>query len=500
MRIRKALKNLLFNVLQQIVNILVNFIMPPIIISTFGSAVNGLISTIRQIMQYAQLTGAGIAEASTFAMYKPLAEDDHKTVNGIYNATKRMFLNAGNIFSLITLVVAVVYPFLVKNQINYFTTFGLVLVIGISGASEFYLCGKYNALLSANQENYIVALAQMLGSITNLGLLFILIKLKQNVVIVQFGMSITYLLRIVILAAYAKRRFPYLDASVAPMFEKITQRNDAIIHQISSLVVLGSSTLIVSLICGLKEASIFSVYLIVFQGINCICSIISTAIYASFGEVIAKGERETLLRSYNIFETIYYMMISIVFSCTYLLIMPFISIYTVNMTDANYILPILAKLFIVVGIANNIRIPSQTLVNSAGHFKETKSRAVIEMTLNVIGQITFGYLYGLNGVLLGCVISYSYRTFDFIFYANKRILQKSSKRTFIKLFVNLISSIIVVVVIHLFIRPNIINYYEWIKYGFLYLIIITVFISLVNCMIDKKTMKSIAEIFKGLAR
>ena len=67
MRFKKALKNLIFNVLQQVVNIIVNFIMPPILVSTFGSTLNGLVSTIRQIMQYVQLTGAGIAQASTFA-------------------------------------------------------------------------------------------------------------------------------------------------------------------------------------------------------------------------------------------------------------------------------------------------------------------------------------------------------------------------------------------------------------------------------------------------
>ena len=52
MRFKKALKNLIFNVLQQVVNIIVNFIMPPILVSTFGSTLNGLVSTIRQIMQY----------------------------------------------------------------------------------------------------------------------------------------------------------------------------------------------------------------------------------------------------------------------------------------------------------------------------------------------------------------------------------------------------------------------------------------------------------------
>ena len=122
MRIKKAFRNLIFNILQQFVNILVNFLMPPIIVSSYGSTINGLVSTIRQIMQYIQLTGAGIAQASTFAMYKPLAEKNEKELSGIYNATRNMFSKAGNIFSIITLIVAIIYPFFVKEQINYLTS------------------------------------------------------------------------------------------------------------------------------------------------------------------------------------------------------------------------------------------------------------------------------------------------------------------------------------------------------------------------------------------
>lgn len=500
MRIKKALKNLVFNVIQQVINILVNFIMPPILVSTFGSTLNGLVSTIRQIMQYVQLTGAGIAQASTYAMYEPLANEDYKSLNGIYNATNKMFLKAGNVFSIVTLLVALIYPFFISSQVDYFTVFFLVLVIGISGSSEFYLCGKYNALLTANQENYIVAIAQTVGSLTNLILMIIMVKLKQNVIMVELGMSAIYLLRIIILTSYCKKNYWFLDSNIKPTFEKISQRSDAVVHQISTLVVLGSSTIIVSLILGLKEASIFSVYLIVFQGINTICSIVSNAIYASFGEVIVKDERQVLLKAFNIYEMVYYIVISIIFSCTYLLIMPFINIYTSNMVDANYIQPTLANLFIVVGLANNIRIPTSTMVTSAGHFKETKWRAVIEMILNIIGQVGFGLLFGLNGILLGCILSYSYRTFDFIFYAHKHILNTTSFTTFKRIIIDGLSAIFVILVINHIFTFDIITYFDWIKVGMIYFFFASICILFVNYIFDRKSFDDIFSIAKGLLR
>lgn len=498
MRLKKALKNLIFNVLQQFINIIVNFLMPPVLVASFGSTVNGLVSTIRQIMQYIQLTGAGIAQASTYALYKPLAEQDKNEINGIYNATKLMFRKAGNIFSVIVLIIAVFYPLFVKEQVNYFTVLFLVIVISISGASEFYLCGKYNALLTANQENYVVAIAQTIGSITNLIFLIVLTKLNQSIVIVQLGMSSVYLLRIIILSTYVIKKFPYLNSKVEPAFEKITQRNDAVVHQIATLIVNGSSTIIVSLILGLKEASVFSVYLIVFQGITTVCSIVSNAIYASFGEVIAKKQQKILQNAFNIYEFIYFIIVAIIFSCTFILIMPFIRLYTVNMTDADYIQPTLAILFIVVGIANNLRIPASTIVTSAGHFKETKWRAVLEMIINIIGQFLFGFLFGLNGILLGCVASYSYRTLDFIFYTHKYILKTTPMITFKRIFINFISSIIVIYLLLTFINVRILNFIDWIKYGLFFVIVISFFIIIINIIFDNKTFLSCINTFKSL--
>ena len=168
------------------------------------------------------------------------------------------------------------------------------------------------------------------------------------------------------------------------------------------------------------------------------------------------------------------------------------------MTDINYIYPTLAKLFILVGIANNIRIPTSTIVTSAGHFKETKWRAVLEMILNVFGQFVFGKLFGLNGILLGCVLSFSYRTFDFIFYAHKYILDTSSLGTFKKLILNFIASIVVVFFLQQFVNPNIYNYLSWVKYGIIYFAVISIFVLSVNLFFDRKTFNLTFNVVKSL--
>ncbi|MDM8203206.1 hypothetical protein QUW03_02335 [Faecalicoccus acidiformans] len=498
MRTRKAIKNLLFYTLQQLTLIISNFFMPPILVSNYGSAVNGLVQTIRQIINYVQLTGAGIANASVVAMYKPITQNDYKTLSGIYNATDALFLKAGNIFSIICFIVAVIYPLTLDGEVPYLTVALLVIVMGISGASEFYMCGKYQAIINAHQESYIVGIAQMVGNLTNMFFLFFLTFLNQSIVVVQLGMSSIYVLRILILHYYVKRKYTFLIKEEKPLFDRITQRRGAIVHQISTLVVLGSSTIIVSVLRGLREASIFTVYYMIFSGINMLCTIVSNTIYTSFGDVIARGEKKILKDAFNIYEFVFLIIITVVFVSTYVLIMPFVKIYTANMTDTNYYLPFLALMFIIVGIANNVRVPYLTLVNGAGHFLETKNRAIIEMVINVTGQIGFGYFFGMYGVLLGSICSFGYRTLDFIFYANHKIAEQSVKKSFFRIIINILVGIVIAVLLkHVMVfDPS--GYIQWMLYAFVICIESAIIVLGINAWIDKKSFLECLSILKGL--
>lgn len=504
MRAKKSFKNLIFNIIQQIIGIFTSFLLPPLIIKNFGSTINGLIQTIKQIMNYAQITGAGIASTSTYALYEPIIKKNTKEINGIYNAANKMFNKAGIIFSILVLLISIFYPLLVGSQVNKTTTFLLIIIISFCGISEFFIFGKYQVLINADQNNYIIALAQTIGNICNILVTFILIILKQNIIIVQLGGTIIYLIRITILKIYVNKHYRYLDKTIEPLNKKLNQKNDAIIHQIAGLVVLSSSTVIVSLFCGLVDASIFATYNLVFAGLNTICYVVTTSIYASFGDVIAKNDKKVLKNAFNIYEWFYFIMISIVFSVAYLMITPFIKIYTSGFTDANYVLPLLGALFVVVGLANNIRVPSVTLVNAAGHYKQTKNRAIVEMLINLCGQLLFVNIFGIYGVLIGCICSYCYRTVDYIIYVNKHILKQKSTKSFKRVIMNVILIPIIVQLIKLMKINQAVNIMEWIIHSTIITIIISLFFILINYFIEpntfKETKKTIISIFNNSAK
>lgn len=204
-RTKSAFLNMVFNFIYQITNTIVNIIIPPLIISKYGSVINGLISTIKQILGYIQLVGAGISESTVVSLYKPLEDNNQKKISSIFNACSITFFRMGLLFNVFSVILAFIYPFFIKEEFNYFFLVLLIIVLSISGASEFYIIGKCRSLLIADQKVYIVNIAQIFGAVSNFIITIFLISIDANILIVQLGASSIYAMRILVLYVYVKK-------------------------------------------------------------------------------------------------------------------------------------------------------------------------------------------------------------------------------------------------------------------------------------------------------
>ena len=77
---KKIKRNLVSGIVYQAVLIALGFLLPRLYLENFGSEVNGVLSTIKQIFTYMCLLEAGVGLASSQALYKPVAENDYKRI------------------------------------------------------------------------------------------------------------------------------------------------------------------------------------------------------------------------------------------------------------------------------------------------------------------------------------------------------------------------------------------------------------------------------------
>ena len=111
MRSKNAFQNVLSAIVLQLIIVVTGIYIPQLMIVTYGSSVNGMVSSITQFITYISLVEAGIGNASLVALFLPLAENNYRKINGIMSATCDFYLKAGGIFAVFLIGLSIVYPF-----------------------------------------------------------------------------------------------------------------------------------------------------------------------------------------------------------------------------------------------------------------------------------------------------------------------------------------------------------------------------------------------------
>lgn len=88
----KLLLNTFAAIVQQVVTLICGFILPRLIISHYGSATNGLISSITQFLAFFSMMEMGVGAVVRSSLYKPLAGHDHDQVSRVLISSRRFFV------------------------------------------------------------------------------------------------------------------------------------------------------------------------------------------------------------------------------------------------------------------------------------------------------------------------------------------------------------------------------------------------------------------------
>ena len=244
MRSKLAFKNMTANLLLQVIVFLSGIILPRFILEAYGSSVNGMITSVNQFLTYLGLAEAGVGTATVVALYNPLALKRTDEVNSILSASRRFYNRSGMLFLGLVLVLVYVYPFLISQQLDNGLVRGMILVLAGSTLVDYFFLGKYRVLLTANQEGYVVALIQSAGTIVNMVVSILLIYMGSSVLVVKAVATGVYMLRLLLVKAYAKRRYPQLDFHAEPKENALKQKNAALLHQVVSIIVNNTDTAI----------------------------------------------------------------------------------------------------------------------------------------------------------------------------------------------------------------------------------------------------------------
>lgn len=425
---KRSAYNFLYSVASMVISIALGLILPRIIMVGYGSEVNGLLNSVTQFISYLIVFESGIQAVATQALYNTVGNEDRPATNAVLAAVHKNYQRIGLMYCLGLLGLSAVYPlFAPVEGLSWFNIFLIVFFSGFSNVVSFFFQGKYKILLTVDGRAYIF---------TNLTTLVTVLTNVLKIVLLQCGVKIHYviilsfflsLIQTLYVSIYVKKKYGWIDLSVQPNLSALKQSKDAMIHQISGLVFSNTDVLLLTLFCDLKVVSVYAIYKLIIGHLSSLLNMPFTSCSFALGQVY-NTNRERYKKLLDSVQVLFAAMNFSVFAIAYRLLLPFVSLYTDGVTDIAYVDKWLPVLFIVAELLNHMRVPTRHTVNCAGHFKETLSRTVAETIINLVVSIVGVIFLGIYGVLLGTIVALAYRTFDFIFYANKVILQRSPKK------------------------------------------------------------------------
>ncbi len=486
--------NLISSLVYQLVLITLSFLLPRLYLENFGSEVNGVLSTIKQIFTYMCLLEAGVGLATTQALYKKIGEKNYTGASRVLSATNSYYIKTGVIYTAIVLVIAVVYAFFIPTSINSTVLFFMVILNAIPSLFSYFVQAKYRILMEVDGRKYVINNSEtILQLASNVGKILVLL-LTDSLILIQLVYCIIALVQLGYLYFYAKRRYEWLDLKVKPDFNAISQKNSVLVHQLSGMVFNNTDVILISVLCDFKAVSIYAIYNIFFSQVqNFITSIVSSFTFA-LGQMFHTN-REKFDKLFCAYETVYIMTTYLIYTLMAVFLLPIIQIYTSGINDAEYTNVFLLLLFVIMNLLANGKLPVNGIIEYSGDFKKTRSYAIWEMIINITVSVVAISFLGICGAILGTIAALLYRAITTIYYSNKKVLARGQMCTYKIIIANGLVFALVMAVFFVDTFSNI-SFLTLLLYGIIHSIWIAGLFLLVNFVFNKNAFKTILELYR----
>lgn len=487
-------RNLISSLLYQIVLISLGFLLPRLYLENFGSEINGVLSTIKQIFTYLCLLEAGVGLATTQALYKRIGEKNYKSASAVLSATHSYYVKTGAIYLSIVLAIAVVYSYVIPTAIDSHILFIIIILNAIPSLFSYFFQAKYRILMEVDGRKYVInnseTVVQLLSNAGKVVVLF----LTDSLVLIQLVYCVIALGQLVFLYFYAKRRYKWVDLKSKPDFKAISQKNSVLVHQLSGMIFNNTDIILISVLCDFKAVSIYAIYNIFFSQMQNFIVSISSGFNFALGQLF-HTDNKRFIKVFEVYETVYVTVTFVIYTLMAVFLLPLIQIYTSGINDAEYSNAFLVFLFSIMSLIANGKLPINSIIEYSGSFEKTRSHAIWEMIINITVSVSAIMYFGICGAILGTIAALIYRSAVTIYYSNKKVLARSTLHTYRIWIINGCVFAVVMLILYVDTFSNM-SFTNLVINGIIHSVWIVALYAAANIILNRTVCKNIVELYR----
>lgn len=406
-RVDNVVKNTVSGIVQRIVAIFSNFIIQVVFIRLLGLQYAGVSSVFTSVISVLSLAELGISTAIVYNLYKPIAQNDYKTVAAYMN----FYGKAYRIIALAVLGVGLTFvPFInlvvkeipdVKENIRI-----IFLLFLIDSAASYLFIYKSTVLVAAQKQRIITNIQTAFYLVKCATLVLVLLIWRSYYAYLVLSIFITFLQNLLI-SRQADRMFPQIVDrkqklgvnEKATLFKNIRAM---FLYKVSGVILNGTDNVIISRYIGTGMVGQCSNYNFIINNVYNLVMQFSSATSAAVGNLATENDAKyqyTVFRQLNFISFWLYSFTSI----SILVISgPFVSLFF----GASTLLPEPVIIVLVIDYyMKGMMSPISSYRTSNGLFVQGKYRPLIMAITNVFLSLLLMHWMGLIGVFLATIIS-----------------------------------------------------------------------------------------------
>ena len=481
---KKLVTNTFVVTLSYFIQTIIGFLVRKVFIDKLGVIFLGYNAVFTNILTLLNLSELGIGISANAFLYKSLAEDDKETTVAIFNTLHKLYKMVCVIIILIGIIIAFFIPIMISNPQHSYTQIYIYYVLVLLSTIFSYMMADRKTVVSANQENYIVSLTDCISYAT--------ISIAQIIIlniIKQFLSSL-------IIYAYTKRKYSYLNNKNNELKEQEIKNDikkemkNIFVSKVGGIIFHGTDNIIISSILGTIQAGLISNYTMITNILQNIIAQFFGAMQSTLGNIIHK--KTSKIPESSIYIYLYYIsfIMGIFAMMGIIKILPaiIVNVFGIELILSQNIATILGINCLLLTL---LQVPNQIF---AIHklYRFDKVIVGISAILNIIISIILVYIIGMEGVLIGTLITLLIYLISRSYIIKKHVYNDFNYKDLV-----LKLGLITIVYLALFNIPILFDYKSNMLYSILInsvILTIELFVGTIICLLFDNNLKTIFNI------
>jgi len=413
-RVHRSIMNIKVGMFFYILSLFLAFFSRKIFLDCLGAEFIGLTGMLMNIMSFLSVAELGIGTSIVYFLYKPLQEDNHEKINEVMSILAFLYRCIGAVIGIAGIVISLSFPWWFNNLTTVLPLvyFAFYSFLGSSVAG--YVFNYKQLLVSANQKQYLVnAYFQTIGIVQSLVQILLAYYYRNLWLWVVVGLVFT-IIGIIVFNYRIRQLYPWLKVNLKEgrknlkkYPEVLKKTRQIFVQKIKDFVLYKSDEILVGAFVSVIKVAFYGNYTMIINKFLFLVNILSDGLSAGVGNLLAEGNEKNIMKVYWEMTAARFFILGIIIFFLLMFLQPFIGCWL----GQEYQMETLIVYLLIFNLFIRLQ-PAAVYIflGASGLFSDVWANWA-ELTINLAVTLLLVPFYGIVGILLGKIISFSLISF-----------------------------------------------------------------------------------------